>query len=120
MEETSEKLFPSTQLVGEKLWRRSGQYHWPNIRAASDVYLPSLMLVTLVSLRFSSEIGSVEGTGKPFHKKAQVDTETQQPVAVQIKERSTMAKPVVICRPNDNTVKLLKATCLPARHAKVV
>ena len=35
LEETSEKLFPSTQLVGKKLWRRSGQHHWPNIRAAS-------------------------------------------------------------------------------------
>jgi len=54
-------------------------------------YLPSLVLVTSES----SEIGSVEETGKLFCKEAkgQVDTETQQPVAVQIKERSRAAKP---------------------------
>ena len=49
-----------------------------------------------------------------------MDTETQRPVAVQIKEESMAAKPVVICRPNDNTLKLRKATRLPAKHAKVV
>ena len=35
LEEKSEKLFPSTQLVDEKLWRKSGQHYWPNIRVAS-------------------------------------------------------------------------------------
>ena len=38
LEETSEKPFPKTQLVSEKLWR-SGQHHWPNIRAASMRWL---------------------------------------------------------------------------------